>query len=161
LKVCSVCNLSKEENQYHRRSDRPIGLRAACMVCERNRSKRDKERFKEKRTAARLSKHSDILYRLYRSCKHSALRRGIQFTIKPEDIKLTTSCPYLGVEFTNILGKGYQDYNPSVDRVNNTLGYIPGNVRLISVLANRMKHTATIEELQKFAMGVLENHPVS
>jgi hypothetical protein len=39
--------------------------------------------------------------------------------------------------------------SPSLDRINNNLGYVPGNVIVVSDRANRIKNNATIEELEK------------
>jgi len=41
-----------------------------------------------------------------------------------------------------------QDAAPSIDRVDNSKGYVPGNVRIISWRANRLKNDATVEEME-------------
>jgi len=42
-----------------------------------------------------------------------------------------------------------QDASPSLDRINNLLGYVKGNVHVISMKANRIKTDATVEELEQ------------
>jgi hypothetical protein len=64
----------------------------------------------------------------------------------------------LGIELTNILGEGFQDLNPSIDRIDNTKPYQRDNIEIISVLANKMKHTASLDLLIAFARGVLAKH---
>jgi hypothetical protein len=51
-------------------------------------------------------------------------------------------------------GHGPQDSSPSLDRLDNSRGYVKGNVWVISWLANKMKATATNEQLMTFARNV-------
>ena len=93
--------------------------------------------------------------RLFWGIKNSAKGRNTEFSITIEDIIIPKSCPLLGIELTNILGRGgVIDSNPSVDRIDNSKGYIKGNVWVISKLANRMKSSATKEQLLMFAKNV-------
>lgn len=46
----------------------------------------------------------------------------------------------------------------SVDRINSKLGYIKGNVQVISNKANRMKNDASIEELLIFSKNAIKMH---
>ena len=96
--------------------------------------------------------------RLLNSCKMSAKKKGLEFTINIKDINIPTHCPIFGFELTNIIyeGKGRVPTNASLDRIDSSKGYIPGNVWVISDMANRMKQDATKEELITFAEGILK-----
>lgn len=94
---------------------------------------------------------------LYHTTKSRAKRQGLEHTITREDIKISTHCPVLGIPLDKSRGKGKQDGSVSVDRIDNTKGYIPGNIQVISLLANRMKNNATPEQLKAFAEWVLKN----
>lgn len=41
--------------------------------------------------------------------------------------------------------------SPSLDRVDNSLGYIKGNVIIVSMKANAIKNSATVLELEQVA----------
>ena len=69
-------------------------------------------------------------------------------TIYPEDGK----CPALGIKFE--LGK--RDTTPSLDRIDNSRGYVKGNVQWVSVKANCIMYNATPKEVMKVAKHFLE-----
>lgn len=82
--------------------------------------------------------------------RSAAKRKGIQFSIKTGDIVIPKVCPILGIELK--MGVGHvQDDSPSLDRIDPRSGYIPGNVAVISMRANRMKQDATASEHRKIA----------
>lgn len=57
-------------------------------------------------------------------------------------------CPVFGVPF--MYGKDIQcDASPSIDKVIPSLGYVRGNVAIISDKANRIKRNASLEELKQ------------
>ena len=85
--------------------------------------------------------------------KSRARRLGIEFTIKPEDVKIPTHCPLLGIPIFRGSRTAKRN-SPSLDRINNDLGYIPGNVWVISLRANTLKSNATAEELTLLANGL-------
>ena len=63
-------------------------------------------------------------------------------------------CPILGIKLE--IGKGTaQPYSPSLDRIEPYLGYVQGNVQVISNRANMMKTDASWDELRAFAEWVL------
>lgn len=76
------------------------------------------------------------------SARARAKVRGIAFDILPEDISLPTHCPITGVELIYGCGVGRKD-GPSLDRIRPELGYVRGNVRIISFLANSLKSDCT------------------
>lgn len=87
---------------------------------------------------------------LWANAKRRAAERGLEFTITKEDVHIPDICPVLGIPLA--VGNGTaQSNSASLDRIDNSLGYIPGNVQVISLRANAMKNSATQEELLKFA----------
>ena len=72
---------------------------------------------------------------------------GIVSDLTLQDLKLPKLCPILGVELKYKGG----DSSPSVDRIVPHLGYVKGNVQIISMRANRIKNDATPDELRKVA----------
>ena len=81
---------------------------------------------------------------------------NLECNIEIEDVEIPEHCPVLGIPL--FPGKGYRTPNsPSVDRINSTKGYIKGNVKVISTLANRLKQESSIEDLEKFLDYIRRN----
>ena len=82
--------------------------------------------------------------------KYRARNNNLQFDIVDEDIKWNDICPVFGIEITmqRNKGRGGDDSSPSIDRIDNSAGYIKGNVRLISNKANKLKNRMTRGECQ-------------
>jgi len=95
---------------------------------------------------------------MFTSAKYRAEQRGIEFNIDIDDIVIPDMCPILECSF--IYGNSHNyDYSPSLDRIDNSKGYVKGNVQVISTKANKMKNSATFEELQKFCKNILRYSP--
>lgn len=95
--------------------------------------------------------------RLLASSKLTAKKKGYEHTITIDDIFIPEFCKYLNVPLTNIQNSFKVPTNISIDRIDSTKGYIPGNIQVISYLANRMKQEATQEQLIQFAKGILND----
>jgi len=95
---------------------------------------------------------------MYSRAKSRARKKGIEFSIEKTDIIIPETCPLLGVALTNTyLNPGdCIDHVPSIDRIDSTKGYTKGNVWVISFQANRMKNTASAEELCVFSKNWLK-----
>lgn len=94
-----------------------------------------------------------ILFNIKSRCR----RNNIPFNLTLEDITPPEICPVFGIP----LEKGDTKINPnspSVDRINPELGYVKGNIQVISFKANTMKSNATPEELIQFANWVLKEY---
>ena len=85
--------------------------------------------------------------RILHQIKSKASKSGVEFNLTLEDIVIPKVCPVFGVPFD----KRYKPRSTSVDRIDNSKGYIKGNIQIISGLANAMKNQATPAELLRFA----------
>jgi hypothetical protein len=86
-------------------------------------------------------------YYLWYVARTRSRQKGIEFTISEQDLIVPEFCPILDIPLTK--GDGYLPNSMSLDRVDNTKGYIPGNVRVISRKANLMKSSLTLNILEK------------
>jgi hypothetical protein len=67
----------------------------------------------------------------------------VECTITSADIVIPTYCPALGIKLKAAVGvKSNRDLSPSLDRIDPSKGYVPGNVQVISYLANKIKQNA-------------------
>jgi hypothetical protein len=117
------------------------------------------------------SKEDRVKGYMIRNVKYSAKRRNLDFDLSYEDITLPKYCPLLNIELNynnqknhKILNLGidYQDLSfndisrATVDRMDNTKGYIKGNIIILSRLANAMKNEANFEQLETFSINILK-----
>ena len=109
---------------------------------------RNKEHCK---TADKTWQQNNPLKHMIRAARKSSKRRGIEFSITEDDFtSLPSHCPILEIELT--YGGACEVAKPSAasfDRIDNSKGYIKGNVQIISWRANKLKADATVLELQK------------
>lgn len=85
-------------------------------------------------------------------------KNNIPCNIDESDLVIPEFCPALGIPlYRNVGGNRPTDNSPSVDRIIPCLGYIKGNVQVISQKANSMKTNATPKELVLFAEWIIEN----
>lgn len=104
--------------------------------------------------AAKFQRADDRKKLLYPAQKR-AKAKGIPCTITIDDIIIPEFCPILGMPLARARGIGCARSNsPSLDRINPLLGYIPGNVAVISRRANTMKTDASSDELLAFARNI-------
>lgn len=86
------------------------------------------------------------------NAKARASRAGVPFNLSPRDIIIPSHCPVLGIELFRTLGRqGGGPHSPSLDRIVPELGYVPGNVIVVSNRANRIKSDAAPHELRAVA----------
>lgn len=125
---------------------------------ERHRQKRKK--WYEKQPKEALAARCRDYYQSERGWKLAALRRykkrakenGLEFNLTIDDIHIPAKCPVLG--FPLVIGGRLRSQiwnSPSLDRCDNTMGYVKGNVRVISHRANGLKSDATLDEIRRVA----------
>ena len=144
---------NKEENREYARRYR-----------EKNKEKiieRNKQRWIETKEEQSLRKKTyrknNYALATLQSIRHRARRYNIPFDLSVEDIQIHEFCPVLG--FPLVVNTGSPQYNSiSVDRIDPDLGYVKGNVQVMSFLANSMKRDASKEQLLMFAKWVQEQY---
>jgi hypothetical protein len=82
--------------------------------------------------------------------KVRAKKRGLPYDNKCPDLELPDVCPVLGIAlvYPNALKNKRSPNSPSLDRLENPLGYVALNLRVISFRANTLKNDATVDELE-------------
>jgi hypothetical protein len=78
---------------------------------------------------------------------------GLDCTITKDDIVIPETCPVLGIPLVARVGAGRSnrdevENSPSLDRIDNSKGYVPSNIAVISMRANMIKNNATLAELK-------------
>jgi hypothetical protein len=124
--------LSPEQKQEHDRQIRDAALR-----------RYEKNPYREIIMKARQAA-------MYRRRRDGELPEN-EFTITEDDLDWPPHCPVLRMELHY---PGHFHHDPagvSLERINVTKGYVPGNVRVISLRANFLRKDATAAELVALA----------
>lgn len=98
---------------------------------------------------------SSPLRQLLYYAKSRARRLGVPFDITVDDLSMPEVCPVLGIPIHyGARGRGRNQAaadSPSLDRIVPSLGYVKGNVIVVSWRANALKKDATVRELRALA----------
>jgi len=117
-----------------------------------------KERNTLRQRKYRMMNPSHTLFHL---AKQRAKRDGFDFNLSKEDITIPSVCPVLGIDLrVNAGGRAPTDNSPTLDRIHPKIGYIKGNIIVISSLANRIKSSANhrqILSVGRWLKGLTEN----
>ncbi len=95
----------------------------------------------------------ELVVYMLTAARARANRSGVPFDLTPDDILIPEFCPILGVSLA-ISDRKAGPCSPSLDRIKPELGYVPGNIQVISNRANTLKRDATPRELLAFAEWV-------
>lgn len=163
---CSKCHKTKPIDQYYKNKTGPGGISYHCKTCQtawgRAYYKKTYDKRKEKVKKAVQVRREGPGWRNYllNHAKKRALKNNIPFNITVEDIYIPKYCPVLGLEL--VINKDKAGPNSaSIDRIVPELGYVKGNIQVISRRANVMKNDATKEELVQFADWIYKSFGVS
>lgn len=165
MKRCTKCEIEKPISEFSVERRSKDGLQAYCNPCKNDalnkwrKKNLDKCRayerkwYKEHPTKKRTywlrcrARHPESY--LWKAAKQRATEDGLYFTITPEDIKIPVMCPVLCIPLSfGATRKEDRSHSPSVDRIDPKLGYVPGNIVVMSYKANTMKSNANLAELE-------------
>lgn len=155
-KFCAECKRIKKNASIAAWAERNVERRR--QICRDYEARNREERQARKKPGYKKkskNQHEQKMRRLernptdelYRAAKARAKRKGVPFNIEQSDLRVPETCPVLGVQLIRIGGRR-TDASPSVDRTKPELGYVKGNVQVISWRANNLKSNATVEELK-------------
>ena len=102
-----------------------------------------------------LTTENGIITHMLTAAKKRAAKKNLEFNLTKEDIILPEFCPILGIKLEKGTKNNYS-YTYSLDRIDNSKGYVKGNVQVISQLANSMKNAATPQQLKSFSENILQ-----
>jgi len=90
---------------------------------------------------------------MLQQAKRRAIKVGVPFDLDQNDVSIPNACPLLGIPIRKRRGH-VTAHSPSLDRIVPHLGYVKGNVWVISWRANRLKGNASIEELEMLSTNL-------
>ena len=87
----------------------------------------------------------------FQNARKRALRKGVPFELSKQDVYALAgeACPVFGTKFDFVGNGRIVPESPSLDRIVPSLGYVHGNVVIISMRANTIKQNATADEIQR------------
>ncbi len=151
------------EPQRLRQKERRDAIKAAggaaydeLLVRERAMRKLYRGRYKAKIRAEGRQRGRSIKGELVRRARIRGRKSGLEATIRTVDLQWPTHCPILGIELDYVTPRGFRKAHspnlPTLDRWDNSKGYVAGNVFIISLRANTLKNNGTPAELEAVAL---------
>lgn len=133
---CKKCTSARNNHRYHSLTDP------------------DKETYKDRSKA--WQDDNILLYR-WRSARNRAAKKGLMFSITEQDIltlwwQQDGLCHYTGQPMKHKRDDsvgGPSTQSVSLDRLDNNIGYVNGNVVLCLASVNTMKNTMTLQEFKE------------
>lgn len=137
---CKLCG-----NVIVGRTKRASYCSTKCQWTANNRSEvaRTRKRYNpasKLRHDAFIATYVGSISEAHSRAKRRAAKSGLEFGITTEylrDISRSQQCAVTGIPFRyERKGKEWNPWGPSVDRIDNTKGYVVGNVRVVCVMVN-------------------------
>ena len=171
-KKCAKCGEIKTLEHFGKHIRAKDGMRGRCRTCEsianglyrqENKAKvramvNDYRKRNPKATIARRKRYQEKLHHdphvqalwIVQSAKKRCKVKNIPFNLMSSDIIIPEFCPVLGIRLERGIGVTTNN-SPSLDRIHPDLGYIKGNVIIVSQLANQIKSNATSRQIRQVA----------
>jgi hypothetical protein len=129
-KRCRDCKILKPLGSFHKMKQCTFGVSNVCKVCRQIQTQKHwvNKPYKKK---------------MYDRAKTRSTALGREFTITMDDFDIPEECPVFKRPFEYTPGSPWV---PSIDRIDSSKGYVPGNVTVMSWRANALKNDITMYE---------------
>lgn len=121
----------------------------------RKKRREDPEYVLKLRESKKQSFRRNYIHNLWKRTKDRALRKNLEFNLIESDIIIPEFCPILKIPLFIGIKNQYEN-SPTIDRIDNTKGYIKENCKIISMKANTMKNNANLDELRIFYENIFD-----
>lgn len=162
MKVCIKCKQEKPLDGFSKDSRRKDGKQPSCKECQKAyhkanmevRNARRREQWHETsattNTKRRVDYSKDSTPWMLTQARRRAKKQGVPFNLVLEDLEIPKLCPVLNIPL--VIGKEkMSDSSPTLDKHIPKLGYVKGNISIMSLLANRIKNNGTSEQVAMVA----------
>lgn len=165
-KICVSCHIEKPAEQFGwhyplpKSNDMPRKFGNRCKTCINAKNKSSRTTEKDTASCHRRYERNPRWFRIVTMIQMARMRsrkHGLPFDITADYLSsiMTTHCPILELEFDfSRNGGATRLTSPSLDRFYPHLGYVMGNVHVISHLANTMKSSGTVDQIIKLAAWI-------
>lgn len=147
-KTCTKCKRTKPLDDFPNNKNSKDGKHAWCKICgveaQREFRKNNPEYHRSWKTGKGRKKV------MLTQAKRRAAKQGVPFDLTESDFEIPEVCPILGM--TIVVNTGIPGPNSAaLDKIVPELGYVAGNVQVLSMQANMMKSYANTQQLLMFA----------
>lgn len=146
--LCHKCKSLTEHN------GRALRTTNACKQCQ----------FERRCYGDKVKRYEEMSASVYYRLQYDAKNRGLPFEVTREYIwslfeKQNRRCALTGVElkFGRFNKDLRQGRTASLDRIDSSVGYLPGNVRWVHKIVNMMKQRLSDEQLLHWAARLVEH----
>lgn len=153
MQVCSVCRVNKVNSEFNGEGDKRDTICKSCNTQE--------DGLEPVLPTELITKDVTVvpevvdpreqkeitMKRMLAGAKARARDRGLPFNLHYDDVAIPNLCPVLMIPLIPS-SAGHSDNSPSLDRMVPYLGYTKGNVKVISMKANRIKTDANSTEIE-------------
>lgn len=163
-KKCTKCNKNKSFDSFRKRKIKSgFSLYSWCLNCEREYSRIFSKEH------PRRGKYQATLGNLITGSRQRAKKRGLKHTINREQVEKMLvdqqwKCAITGIPITfdidaRYVGKRRCPPNRvSIDRIDNSGGYIIDNIQLVCDFVNRFRNYLELDDFIGFCIMVADNN---
>lgn len=159
MKNCNKCGVSKPESDFRTSGTRYGTHRNTCRECEYEKTKlffASEEGKQYRREWQSKNRKEKPELHMLRAARKRAKQKGLDFNLTVGDIVIPDICPVLGIKL-EVNAQVSKDNSPTLDRIIPELGYVKGNIAVISKKANTIKNNGSLEEVKK-VLEWMEKH---